>query len=185
MKQIDWRCLAEKMGTITWNDSGHSESGGTVLAKQALVEIIGDKIFCAAVDFYVSHEPGYELARSVLLLLNPPAAMDRCMELFRNADDAQQATDAIELLRVVADKRALNWVPEIMASDNSGVRVWGVSLLDQLWMAGEIEPDDGRPFVRAALCDVAQNVRDQAQQVLEMWDESERLELEKMRATQV
>lgn len=177
MKQIDWRSLAETLGAITWTDRGRQESGGTRIACDALIELIGDEALRDAVDFYVSAEPGHELARSVLWLLGPPAAMERCRKIFRDFDDLQEQADAINLLQVVADRRVLDWVPEFMASGNDGVRVWAIGIIDQLLiMKGEIELEEAMPLIEKALADPYQAVRSRAQQILEWAQEAARLE---------
>jgi hypothetical protein len=168
MSGIDWRGIAEALGTITWTDSGRSEQGGTRLACEALVKIIGDEALRDAVDFYVSGQPGNELARSILWLLSPPAAMERCREIFRTSDDAQEQSDAIGLLQVVADRRVLDWIPEFQASENPGVRTWAVGILDQLLiMKDAITQDETRPLLECALADPHEAVRARAQQVLD------------------
>ena len=144
--------------------------GGGAVAAQALTQIIGDKALREAVDFYITGAPGFELARSVLRMLKPPAAMNRCREIFRDSTDDEEAGAAIELLRVVADKRVLDWVPEFLSSSNRSARIWGVGVIDQLWMDGEIEPEEGRALVEEALNDSDQAVREQAQQLHGMWD---------------
>jgi len=169
MDAIDWRGLADILGTISWTENGHSESGGGHIARDALIEIIGDAALRDAVDFYVSRRPGSEVARSVLWLLRPLAAMERCREIFRAPDDDQQAADAINLLQVVADRRVLEWIPEFLASGNIGVRVWGIGIVDQLLiMKEEIDLAEAMPLLETALRDPAEAVRSQAQQILDM-----------------
>lgn len=172
MNVVDWGRLADQLDTVIWTN-GHS----TKIACEALAAIIGDNELCAAVDFYLSHQPGFEVARSVLQLLSPPAAMERCRERFRQASNEGEAADTIELLRWVADKRVLGWMDEFQTSDSLLVRSWAIAIIDQLWMKGEVEPDEGRPYVEPALQD-SDPIRSQAQQLLEMWGDAERLERE-------
>ena len=165
---VDWRALAEKLGTISWTDGGRSETGGTKVGCDAIIEILGDTLLRDAVDFYVSGEAGNEVARSVLMLLQPPAAMERCLEIFRAPCDEQEAADAINLLKMVADRRVLDWIPEFMASETVGVRVWTLGILDQLLIMQEaITPEEAVPFFKQALADSDKNVRDQAAQFLD------------------
>jgi HEAT repeat protein len=173
---IDWRGLADRLGTITWNESGRSESGGTAIACDAIVEILGDAALCDAVDFYVSGQPGNEVARSVLMLLKPAAAMERCREIFRAPADEQEAADAINLLKMVADRRVLDWIPEFMQSDNSGVKIWALGILDQLLVMQEsITPEEAMPFFKQALADPSKSVRDQATQFLDDFADNEQV----------
>ncbi len=169
MDKIDWRDLADKLGTITWTEHGHSEKGGTHIAAQALTHVLGDAALRDAVDFYVSGAPGFEVARSVLWMLRPPAAMDRCREIILAADDDQEAADAANLLQVVADRRVFDWLPELLKSRSPGVRVWTVGIIDQLViMTQEVELEEAMPLLRKALDDSAEQVRHRARQVLEM-----------------
>ena len=167
---IDWRALADQLGTLSpMKDGVYTERGGTDLACQALVEIIGDAAWRDAVDFYVSCQRGSELTRSVLWLLRPPAAMERCREIFRGAPDTQAAADAINLLQVVADRRVLPWIPEFLASDNVGVRVWGIGIVDQLLiMQDAIDMAEAMPLLETALADPAEAVQSRARDILEM-----------------
>jgi len=177
MDPIDWRGLADTLETITWTDYGHRESGGTNIACNALVEIVGDTALRDAVDFYVSGRPGFEVARSVLWLLRPPVAMERCREIYRTSDDDQQAADAINLLQVVADRRVLEWIPEFLASENVSVRLWGLGIVDQLLiMQEEIEFAEALPLLETGLRDPVEAVRSQAQQILDMATEQQVLD---------
>jgi hypothetical protein len=176
VETIDWRDLADTLETITLSEQGHSERGGTDVAKSALTLILGDAALRDAVDFYVAGGPGSETARSVLWMLRPPAAMERCREIILTSDDEQEAADAANLLQVVADRRVFDWLPELLASRNPGVRAWTVGIIDQLViMTGEIELDEAMPLLDKALVDPAEQVKDRARQVLEMADHDARL----------
>lgn len=169
MNAIDWRRLADKLGVVALTEDGHRERGGTKVAHEALIEIIGDAALRDAVDFCVSGRPGSEVARSVLGVLQPAAAMERCREIFRAAPSEGDAADAINLLMVAADRRVLDWIPEFLASDNVGVRVWAIGIVDQLWiMQQEIEREEAMPLIEAGLRDPDEAVRRQARQVLDM-----------------
>jgi HEAT repeat protein len=171
-QSIDWGAIAEELATITSTDCGRNERGGSDVAREALVKIIGDNAFRDAVDFYLSGQPGNELARSVLGLLRPPAAMERCLEVFRTSRDEQIVAAAVELLGMLADSRALDWIPEFLASDNVGARVWAVGIIDQLLiMTEEIEFNDAEPLIEIALNDSDERVRKGARQVLEMLEQ--------------
>ena len=175
-KSVDWRALADKLGTITWSEHGRSESGGTQVACDAITEILGDELLRDAVDFHVSCEPGGEVARSVLILLKPPAAMERCREIFRSPIDDQQAADAIGLLKMVADRRVLEWIPEFMVSENEGVRTCTLGIIDQLLIMEEsITSEEAFPFFKQALSDPSNMVRAQASRILDTFAEVEQV----------
>ena len=169
MEKIDWRGLAETLGTITPSENGHSEQGGSQIATQALSHILGDAAIRDSVDFYVAGGPGSEMARSVFWMLRPPAAMQRCREIIRTSADERQAAGATELLRVVADRRVFDWLPELLESSNDDVRAWAFGVIDQLViMTGEVELEEAMPLLRKGLEDRSELVRNQARQVLEM-----------------
>lgn len=135
---IDWQQLALDLGTLR----ADGESGSAILARQALERIIGDGQWRAAVDHYVLNRPGFELARSVLSLVRPWAAMQRCHELFLHMDDQAARCSAIELLRVVADRRVLSRVPEYLSDANPGVQYWAAGIVDQLLWSDLVEPEE-------------------------------------------
>lgn len=170
---IDWRGIADTIGTINWTEHGRSEKGGTQVGIDALIQIIGDAALRDAVDFYVTMQPGFELARSVLLVLRPPAAMERCREIALVSGDEQEAADAANLLQVIADRRVAEWLPELIASKNDGVRAWTVGIIDQLLiMREEVELEEVLPLLCQALEDPCEAVESRARQVLEFAEEA-------------
>ena len=52
--------------------------------------------------------------------------------------------------------------------------MWAVSLLDDLWMAGELEVENGWPYLLRAIRDPSPNVVEQAKGIAEMWDDEEK-----------
>jgi ribosomal protein S18 acetylase RimI-like enzyme len=141
---IDWAALARRLGTL--RDDG--ERGGTVEGQRALSELLGERELRAAVDYYVTSGPGSELVRSVLILLRPWTAMQRCYEIFRSNTEPDHRRAAVELLRVVADGRALAWVPEFLQDRDAGVQTWGAGVLDQLVWGGFVDPVSCRPLLK-------------------------------------
>ena len=113
---MDWHTLAQKLGTL--RDDG--ESGGSDLGRRALELIVGADALRSAVDYYISGGPGSELARSVLVLLKPSSAMERCLEIARGEADAESRRSAVELLRMVADGRGIGWAAEFLRDDDEG-----------------------------------------------------------------
>ena len=176
MEKIDWRGLAKTLGTVTPRGGGHSELGGTKVAARALTLLLGDEALRDAVDFYVAGGPGSELARSVLWMLRPPVAMDRCREIILASDDEEEASSAANLLQVVADRRVFDWLPELLDSRNDAVRAWAVGIIDELViMTGEVELEEAMPLLDKALDDPAEQVRDRARQVLELAEHDRRI----------
>jgi hypothetical protein len=125
---IDWESLARSVGTL--RDDG--EWGGSDFAVRALAEILGPDEVRAAVDYFVRSGRGAELARSVLWLLRPWPAMLRCFEIFQTSSEVDARRSAVELLRVVADKRVLPWVPMFLRDADAGTQAWGAGVVDQL-----------------------------------------------------
>lgn len=164
---IDWYDLAKRLGTITETATGRSESGGTRIAIQALTEILSDEELRGAVDYYVSRQPGWEMAKSVLQLLKPPSAMDRCHEIFLTSDDQDDVSFVINLLQYVADSRVLDRVPLYLASDNDGAQYWGVGIIDQLVSFGGVELGEAMPVLRLALDHSSEKIRERAQRIID------------------
>lgn len=138
MATLDWHGLARQLGTI----GDRSESGGSDLGRQALESIIGVEALRAAVDYFIAGDPGSELARSVLATLQPPCAMERCLEIARGDADVESRRLAVNLLRVVADRRGIGWAAEFLGDADEGVQVWGAMIVDQLLFTGRAEPDE-------------------------------------------
>ncbi|MEM9072780.1 MAG: hypothetical protein AAGE52_30015 [Myxococcota bacterium] len=130
-RMIDWTELARKQGSFS--------SGGISVARKALAAILGEAEIAHAVAHYIKGEPGSEVARSVLSMVRPKAAMAECYRIYREASDPNERTMAVELLRVVADATALPWIHEFLDDANQGVRVWGVGVLDYLVMSDLVD----------------------------------------------
>lgn len=144
--RIDWEGLAEQLGLLT--ETG--EQGSSEAAKGALELIIGEAALRASVDHYLAERPGSELARHVLARIKPGSAMTYCYELFRGADRLEDRRAAVELLRAVADRRALPWVAEFLADDDTHIQSWGIGVLDQLLWSNLIEPDEAEALLQEA-----------------------------------
>lgn len=137
-KTYDWHALAISAGSI----SGFMESGGTREAQIALAKLVGEENLVGAVDYYLTGVQGSELVRSVLRLLKPEAAMSRCYEIYKSSDDRRARAIAVELLRSIADRRALPWAHEFIADLDDTIQMWGASLVDQLLWDSSIEVNE-------------------------------------------
>jgi hypothetical protein len=130
---IDWERLAAELGTIRDTSAvSRTETGSFELARQALERIIGPERFAEAVEHYVSFRPGFELARSVLWSVRPWSAMAHCHAIFDSDSNLNRRRAAVELLRVIADRRAVVWIDEFLADPDPEIQVWGIGVLDQL-----------------------------------------------------
>ncbi|MCE9580510.1 MAG: hypothetical protein K8W52_45745 [Deltaproteobacteria bacterium] len=164
-RPTDWTALAVQLRSVGAGDG--FERGSDTLARAAIVQLLGDDAMRDAVDFYVTHRPGSELARSVLWLLHPWSAMQRCHEIFASDDaDVDERRSAVELLRVVADRRVLPWIPLYLADPDPSIRGLGIGVVDQLLFADLIEFEDGAEMIAHACADEDPHVREAANRIL-------------------
>jgi hypothetical protein len=145
-KEIDWEELATALGLVIKD----GEQGSSEAAKRALELLIGEEALRASVDYYIAGRRGAELARSVLWQLHPWSAMKYCYEIFNGQRSLEDRRMAVELVRVVADHRALSWVAEFLDDEDSHIQVWGVGVLDQLLWSHLIEPEAAEDLLRMA-----------------------------------
>ena len=125
----DWKELARRLGST--HESG-DEQAGTELARAALEHVIETGTIRSAVDHYITGAPGSELARSVLWHLHPWSGMQRCHEVYSSSPDVEVRRRAVELLRVVADRRALPWIAGYLADADALTQAWAAGIVDQL-----------------------------------------------------
>jgi HEAT repeat protein len=100
-----------------------------------------------AVEHYITYIDGSELARSVLILLRPKIAMDYCMKVYREDGNSDRRHSAIELLRSIGDRRAFEWVPELLSDPDPTIQTWGAGMVDQLLFAEFIGLDECTPIL--------------------------------------
>ena len=134
--EINWVELEQQCRTKGFNGYGSTE------AMTALEIIVGEDTLRNAVDYYVDLKPVSELTRQVLWQLRPPSAMARCYEIFKSDPDLERRRTAVELLRVVADRRVLPWIEEFWADPDAGIQNWGAGILDQLLWGGGLDAQD-------------------------------------------
>lgn len=140
---VDWEDLARTLGSL--RDSG--ESSGTEMARQAIELMLGEDVMQEAVDHYISGQPGSELARAVLWHIQPWSAMERCYEIFRNGKNLEDRRSAVELLRVVADRRVVQWLTEFFNDPDPAIQQWGVGIVDQLAFSQLIQASEARAIL--------------------------------------
>jgi hypothetical protein len=160
---IDWKALAVRLGTL----SEGGESGGSNYAREAIELLLGEGNLRASVDYYISGGPGSELARSVLWLIRPWSAMSYCYEIYKSDGDLETRRMAVELLRVVADGRALGWVAEFLEDGDSSIQSWGVEMLEQLISSGSVEIEDAEQLLLKAETHPNVHVRERAEIIRE------------------
>ena len=159
--EIDWQKLSAELGLLT----ADGEAGGSNDARRALELIIGEDALRASVDHYVAYRRGYELARSVLSQLRPWCAMSYCYEIFKGPQELPARRAAIELLRLVADRRALPWIPEFLHDSDPDIQAWGIGVLDQLLYSELIWPDEAEELIETAELHQNNLVREGAERI--------------------
>jgi len=155
---IDWEQLAREVGSLR-EDGEHCSSD---LGLRALEVIVGEDRLRAAVDYYVAGGRGSELARFVLWALYPWSAMCRCYEIYRSDADVATRCSAVELLRVVGDRRALPWVSEFLDDQDPGIQAWGAGMLDQLLWSRLVFPEECEELLKKCRAHPNEQVRETA-----------------------
>ena len=158
-EQIDWQALASQLGTLREN----GETSGSRYACEAIGILLGEDNLRRAVDYYISGEPGYELARSVLWLLHPLSAMQHCYDIYKSDAPIENRRLAVELLQVVADKRAVVWIDEFLDDADPEIQAWGAGVLDQLLYSYLVESEDVEYLLAKAETHANPGVREQAE----------------------
>jgi hypothetical protein len=167
--KVDWAQLARELGTLT--DSG--ELGGSDLANQAMERALGAEFFEQAVEHYVSCQTGFELARSVLMRLQPWSGMKHCYKIFKHSNSLEDRRSAVELLRVVADQKVLGWIPEFFADPDPSIQAWGMGVIDQLLFRGLVDESDVQSLLESALNHDNFYIREQAAALLAQGEENQ------------
>lgn len=160
---IDWKAMAVQLGTLREG----SESSGSAEARKAIELLLGEDNLRKSVDYYISGGPGSELARSVLWLIRPWSAMSYCHEVYKSGRTLEARRMAVELLRVVADERALSWVAEFLGDADSGIQTWGIEVLEQLISSGSVEGEDAEQLLAEAEAHPNIHVRERAELIRE------------------
>jgi hypothetical protein len=164
---IDWKSLAENLGCIK---DGH-ESGSSDFAKQAITTLLGEENLIEAVDYYISGKPGSELARFVLWQLRPWIAMKYCYDIYKFSENIEARISAIELLRVIADRRVLIWIEEFLSDANEGIQFWGIGIVDQLLFSELVEYEDVQNILEKAREHKNSQVIEKACEIIQFWEE--------------
>jgi hypothetical protein len=139
----DWHEIAKAIGSI--NEA--SESGGDSEARRALITIVGEANLIGAVDYYVASHHGRELARSVLRMLKPFSAMRRCYEIYSQEGDIEKRRSAVELIRFISDKQAVQWIAQFLSDPDAEIQAWGAGVIDQLLWDECLTPKEAAPFL--------------------------------------
>lgn len=160
---IDWQALAESLGTL--RDQGELVTDRH--ARAAIELLLGEDNLRQAVAYYISGEPGSELARSVLGQVRPWSAMQYCYDIFKSSAPIEQRRMAVELLRVLADQRARGWIPEILQDADEVIQTWGAGVLDALFLLDQLSGAEAEDLLKLAEHHVNPEVRKIANSIRE------------------
>jgi len=166
--KINWHKLASDMELITETKHGRSERSGTKVAMEAIVKVLDDQFIIDTVDYQISNQAGSELARSVLMLLRPKIAMQRCWQIFESTNNEQTASFALFLLRDICDESIFGKVSQLINNENALFRLHAIHIIDELCITQEvIEIDDAMKFIEMGLEDDDETVQQQTKQLSE------------------
>ncbi|AFY58355.1 hypothetical protein Riv7116_5994 [Rivularia sp. PCC 7116] len=171
----NWVNIATEVGAIGENGDEFSSSQ---MAREAIEIILGKDNLKEAVRYYVAHKPGKELLRGVLWQLHPYSAMEECYRIFKESSNLDEKIDAVELLRVVADKRVLKWVPEFLKHENPGIQNWGIGIVEQLLFSHLCDEEDVAEILQQASKHHSKYLRDKADDMHLIFNTEEELDFE-------
>jgi hypothetical protein len=120
---IDWEGVSNRA------DGGKGDTYSTLTGRRALELIVGEENVRNMVDYWISQQPGCFTVESVLSVMRPKIAMDRCYEIYKAESDSEDAVRAVFLLASFADDAALPWVGEFLDDRSSGIRWNGLAVL--------------------------------------------------------
>lgn len=153
---INWKALAEQLGTL--RDNGEAVEVNS--ARRAIETLLGEENLRQAVEYYITGEPGSELARDVLKEIRPWSAMKHCYDIYKSDADIGKRRLAVELLRVVADRHAIGWIVEFLEDEDQEIQTWGAGILDQLAYAGLISEQETEELIGKAGKHINPSVRE-------------------------
>ena len=157
--------LGLQVGTL--KESGKESVVCTQDAQRAIEILIGEENLREAVDYYIDGKPGSELARFVLRQFHPWSAMEYCYEIYKSDDNAERRMFAVELLRAVADKRALQWINEFLDDNDPQIQAFGIGILDYLNLKSLIVLEDVENILSKAIKHSNPGVREAAEIISE------------------
>jgi hypothetical protein len=165
---IDWEQVAIQAGAIQDRDSpGQSERGGSEIARKSIEIIIGKDAIRDAVDYYLENGSGGSVIRSVLWLIRPESAMQRCYEIYRSDAPIEIRRNAVHLLKTIGDESILPWVSEFLDDPDEGINLWGANTLDELLLSGFVSPtSEFQELLNKAENHPNQNIQEQIRRLL-------------------
>jgi hypothetical protein len=141
-REFNWVALAEKIGA--------RQRGGIDVGRRAIIELLGEPLLEAAVDFYIGYPDGFAVAQSILDLLRPEVCLRRCLEIYTGETEPGRRQGAVELLTTVGDASTLPWIEKFLNDEDEVIQNLGTDVLDQLVWGERVEPSDAEKYIRAA-----------------------------------
>ena len=120
---IDWEEVAKRVGDI------RGDTYSTPTGRRALEIIVGEDNVRDAVDYWISQAPGCFTAESVLSVMRPKIAMNRCYEIYKAHTEPRIRGSAVFLLASFAEDEALPWVREFLDDGDRDIRWNGLGVL--------------------------------------------------------
>lgn len=100
-------------------------------------------------------------------MLRPSVAMDYCYQIYKKSTIEEDRIFAVELLRVVADKRVLRWVSEFLEDSNQRIQTYGIGIIDYLLMDNLVSYDDVKLLLEKSAKHQNVNVRETVNFILD------------------
>ncbi len=89
--------------------------------------------------------------------------MRYCYEIFKGPRELAVRRAAVELLRVVADRRSLPWIPEFLDDSDPDIQTGGIGVLDQLLFSELIGLEEAEELIKTSELHRNERVRERAE----------------------
>jgi hypothetical protein len=155
--EFDWAALARRIDSF--------ESGGTEVGRKAIIDLLGEPFLADAVDFYVDYPDAFQVAQSVIDLLQPEVCRQRCLEIYTTETRPSRRRGAVELLTAIGDRSTLPWVATFLGDKDESIQGLGASVLDALVWTERIEPDEAEQFLSLAEASDSSSARETAARI--------------------
>ncbi|MFO0129079.1 MAG: hypothetical protein ACK54J_18140, partial [Pseudanabaena sp.] len=92
-------------------------------------------------------------------------------DIYKFSENIESRISAIELLRVIADRRVLIWIEEFLSDANEGIQFWGIGIVDQLLFSQLVEYEDVQNILEKARDHKNSQVVEKTHEIIESWEE--------------
>lgn len=166
---IDWEAVATQAGDLNWQGSVRKGSG-TESGRRALEILLGEENLRAAVDYFISLEPGWDTAEMVMKIIRSRIAMNRCLEIYKSEPNTERGCSAVFLLGSIADYTALPWISDFLKDSSEPVRLNGLRVLQNILYGyetlTELQLATAKELLKGATSDASATVRERATETL-------------------